>query len=243
MPTFRVYFGAYNPYDSDSDSESGFTCEVPDLTTENYLQWSFRAQNALEFSRNNLWPIVSGAESAPESGDIAAFKLRQLQALNVIRQCIPPAMQLYYGVNTESGADPKVVWDTIRDTYRKSLHPWTIRRELYSARLENFNSVSAYTIHIDWLVFKYNFAVGKAPERTITKEEHTSLYLHGLSESWNTVMMAWQSGDDSDVLLRDPEKLMCAMRRYEAQAQWLRDWDVKCFKCKQKGHRKRDCPS
>jgi hypothetical protein len=218
MPTFPIYFGDYNSFDSDSsDSESGYTYEVPDLTTENYLDWSFKAEEVLERSRKNcnLWPVVSGAERAPESGDIAAFKLRQLEALNIIRQCIPPTMQLYYGVNADSGADPKVVWDSIRDTYRNSLHPWTIRRELYSSRLENFDSVIAYTIHIDWLVRKYNLAFEKAPEKKITNEEHTSLYLHGLPESWNTVMMAWQSGDNSDVLLRDPQKLTRAMRRYE----------------------------
>jgi hypothetical protein len=241
MPTFPVHIGDDDPYDSDSDG--GPVHEVPDLTTENYLEWSYHALWVLTYSRGNLWPIVSGKESAPESGDIAAFKHRQLVAMIVLRTCIPQAMRYLYGVNTENGADPKVVWDTIRDKYRKSLHPWSIRRELYRVRLENFKRVIDYTTHIDSLVRKYDFAVDKAPERKITKEEHTSLYLRGLPEDWVTVTIAWQHREDSDELLRNPGKLMFAMRSYENDMKWLRDRNVKCFKCRQKGHRRSDCPN
>jgi hypothetical protein len=51
-------------------------------------------------------------------------------------------------------------------------------------RLEDFDTVGSYTLRIDGLIHKYNFAVENASERKITKEEHTFLYLHGLPESW-----------------------------------------------------------
>jgi hypothetical protein len=264
MPTIRVHIGADNPYDSDSDSDSDSGIHVPDLTTENYLSWSSDLKNVLKIHPGKPWPIVSGEETATDhetADDIAAFEERQSSALFLIHQCIPYPMRSQYGISQDE-EDPKVVWDKIRDKYRRTLHPWIIRLEMYSIRLENFDNVLKYTLKIHELVHKYNFAVEDAPERTISKEEHTFLYIRGLPQSWDPAVLVWRTykGD----FMSDPRKLERAMRdheglenmrrdtrrddalkkrrREETALQIERDRKIRCFKCRELGHRKSDCP-
>jgi hypothetical protein len=105
MPTFQIYICDHDSYDSDD----GMPYEVPDLTMENYLDWSSRVLWTLRWSHGNLWPIVSGQESAPESDDdAAAFEQRQRLAMIMLGQCIPDVMRYFYDVNTDYDADPNV---------------------------------------------------------------------------------------------------------------------------------------
>jgi hypothetical protein len=247
--------------DEDKDD---FIFEVPDLTDDNYLLWYRRLEVVLQAYSGRLWPLVSGSETAPDpetSSDDArkTFKRRQGIAVCLIARCIPTHMHAYWGITGVQ--DPKVMWDKVRETYRGWLHPWIVRREMYSIRRENFPSVDDYTLKIDSLVLKYNFAVEDDPERTVPEEEHTFLYVNGLPDSWEIPKLAWMM--DNTGLIRDPLRLAISMRdidkmremredrqkedarkrkREEDALQIERDRNVKCFRCRERGHRKNNCP-
>jgi hypothetical protein len=235
--TFQLYIYGY-------DSDTGIDCEVPHLTSTNYLTWSSKVEIVLRCE--NLLNVVNGSESPPpltaSHAQRGSFRDRQHRALKVIQMCAPSNILCNYGgPYSAEDADPKELWDAIREGYRRTLHVWRIRRELYGVRLEDFRDVMDYTMKIDALVRKYNFAKGDRED--MAADEHTFFYLNGLSESWKEAEMGFWLNDE---LVRSPEKLEKAMRAYETNLRWAREdkWsNVTCYRCQQKGHYRNQCPN
>ncbi|KAF8252009.1 hypothetical protein K440DRAFT_636192 [Wilcoxina mikolae CBS 423.85] len=103
--------------DSDSDSDSGLAFKVDHLSHDNYFIWSFDLKHVL--CRDNLWDIVSGAETSPPPtappAKAESFRRRQSRALGFIKLTAPATGLYHYGVYSTDGMDPKELWDKIQE--------------------------------------------------------------------------------------------------------------------------------
>ncbi|KAF8542458.1 hypothetical protein BDD12DRAFT_825010 [Trichophaea hybrida] len=230
-------------------SESGFSLEVEveHLSDDNYFDWSTTIEHVLRFEK--LWDIVSGDESQPPPtaapDEIRSFRRRKNRAMAFIGLTAPSSGLVSCGVYSRASnhTDPKELWDTIRESYRRIQSLWNIRRRLYHLRLENCEDVLDYTGKINHEVMKYNFAKGDTEEGRMANDEHTFFYINGLPESWKEAEVMFRLNRS---LINNPEELEKEMRTYEESTRWLREArmrDVTCWKCGENGHYRNQCPN
>jgi hypothetical protein len=110
--------------------------------------------------------------------------------------------------------------------------------------LEEHRDVMDYTMKIDELVQRYNFAKGDKEEGRMADDEHTYFYLNGLPESWKDAEKGFWLNDE---LVGNPQKLERAMHAYEMNLRPVREKETKfinvtCYRCGEKGHYKTHCP-
>jgi len=215
------------------------------LSDDNYLSWSHLLKLILD--SEGLWEIVSGEEPPPlptaPPDEVASFRRNRRRALSIILLAAP-ATELYrYGIHSKDETDPKELWDKLKEGYRRRLHVWSIRQELYSVRLEECERVIRYTGKIKGLVHKYNFAKGDTEEGRMADDEHAFILVNGLPDSWRDAVIGFWL-DKS--LVNSPDRLEMAMRDYEISISFLREErtrNVTCYRCQEKGHYRNQCPN
>ena len=226
----------YMPWD---DSGSGI--QIPELSEDNYRQWSCHVQQALQLHPDKLWDVVS-SDDEPTKANL----LRRQRAEALIMLAIGNKFKSYR--YSEYEGNPKKLWGAIKEDARRRHTPYSIRLRLSTTFLDKFPSVMDYTLKIDTLVQLLEFTKSRDAEWRMPKDEHTFWYLHGLPESWNEYVQEMMVGnimsDESDPrnIMFNHQQLRKVLRAYEIRLCEGRNRQRTCLKCKQKGHIQRDCP-
>ena len=116
-------------------------------------------------------------------------------------------------VYTTDHTDPKELWDKIREGYRRTLHVWHLRQELYNLQLQVCKCVLNYMMKIDMLVEKYNFAKGDTENGRMPDDEHTFFYINRLPESWREAIFGFRLNKSLVDSPKDLEMAIARMRK------------------------------
>ena len=167
----------YLPWHDPDDPASGI--QIPELSEDNYTEWSLHVQRLLQLDPDKLWNVV-GADDEPTEANL----VHRQRAEDVIMQAIGQKSYRYEG-SPEYKDNPKKLWDTVKKDALKMHSPISLRLRLSTTYLGKFPSVTEYTRKIDTLVKLLELIKSRDSEWRMDSDEHAFWYLHGLPESWN----------------------------------------------------------
>ncbi|KAF8463268.1 hypothetical protein BDZ91DRAFT_731881 [Kalaharituber pfeilii] len=238
-------------YAVDSDTEE---CEeIEQLDHDNYMRW--RTQLLRIFIITGCRGIIFGTdapqtpvetlESAAVNSREGQYWTRRLSCWMAIYEALGPTYRtLYVHSSTDDDKfDAKKLWDHIRETERAKRNPWNVRRQLANIDINDFDDVHDYLIHIDSIIRELEFVNSQEGEEQNTwnmpADEKTFWYINGLTEEWDEFLL--QIAVDRK-LVTDPNALQDRMRRWYDHKERQKYVNVRCYKCKMKGHVRRKCP-
>jgi len=197
------------PWHDSDDSDPAI--QIPQLSEDNYTEWSFHVRKLLQLDPDKLWDVVS-ADYEPTEANLA----RRQRAEELIMRAIGNKSNRCEG-------NPKKLWNTIKEDARKMHTSYSIRLRLSTTFLDKFPSVMEYTRKIDTLVQLLEFTKSRDAEWRIPDDEHTFWYLHGLPESWNEyvqemkVRSAVLDENNERNIMFNHEQLRGVLRVYEGR--------------------------
>jgi hypothetical protein len=203
---------------------------IPKLTSENYLNWTFRVQCLLEEKR-----LLSVTQCEKVEDEL---KEKDAKARSLIVQCVPDRY-------LEIIKDAKTSYEMLKNLktlfQRKSvftkLH---LRRKLLALKLASEEKLEEYFFKFDNLTREIENI-----DKRIDEEDKVCYLLMGLPESFNNVITAIETLTENITIefvktrLLD-EELKNKTRPVEEKETVLFT-NIECFKCHKRGHIARDC--
>ncbi|KAF8463267.1 hypothetical protein BDZ91DRAFT_784108 [Kalaharituber pfeilii] len=251
MAKIKLYYQPFYNYDSDSDDDHYL--EIDQLDDDNYLTWRFQLSNM--FMINETWDIITGKEvppapveklqSAVVNSPEGQYWRRRMSCWMMIYQALGPTYRTLYvhGSTNDDKYDAKKLWDHICERERAKRNPWIFRRKLAHIDINDFDDIRGYLIHIDSIIWELEFVNSQGGEVQNTwkmpADERTFWYINGLSEEWEEFLLHIAMDRK---LVTDPDALQDRMRRWYDHKERQKYADVRCYKCKMKGHIRRKCP-
>lgn len=217
---------------------------VVPLNGTNYPTWKIQCKMAL--MKDNLWGIVSGTETEPQDpGDDETrrkFVVRRDRALATIVLTVDPSL-LYLIGEPENPGD---VWQKLQDQFQKRTwaNKLALKRRLYSLRLVEGEPVQDH-IKAMTEIFSELAVVGDPVEN----EDQVVQLLASLPESYEMLVTALETSMEVPEMDTVVERLLHEERKLQEKAGGLEKAMAskekkgpRCYKCKDFGHIRRECP-
>ncbi|KAF8463269.1 hypothetical protein BDZ91DRAFT_731882 [Kalaharituber pfeilii] len=236
MAKIKLYYQPF--YKDDSDSDDEHYREIDQLDDDNYLTWRFQLSNI-----DAPAPVERLKSAVVNSPERQYWRRRYCSWWAIYKTLGPTYQTLYVHGSTDDDYDAKKLWDSIREEERAKRNPWDIRRQLTQIHINNFDNVREYLIHIGSVIMELEFANSQEGEEEIMwkmpADEKTFWYLNGLTEEWDKYL-PHIAGDRK--FITDPDALQQRMRYWYDFMESEKYANVRCYKCKMKGHVRRKCP-
>ena len=117
--------------------------------------------------------------------------------------------------------EPYTLWEKIKGDYVTKIkkNSYTIRKELYSVRLEDAGSVEAYAQRVQQAIDQFNLTAEEDSEK-MSDREHPFFLLNGInpaSSDWSVTLQLIQDRIESESLDRKPEEVLLKLLARETE--------------------------
>ena len=186
---------------------------ITSLKGSNYATWKIQCKMAL--LKDNLWSIVSGSETAPETtatDKYAKYLCKKDRALAIIVLAVDTSL-LYL---IDEMDDPCAVWTKLQNNFQKKTwaNKLRLRRKLHMTHLKDGNSVSD---HIKEMTEMFNaLAVIGEP---ICDDDQSLYLLASLPEAYDSLVTSLQSNEKMPDIDTVRERLLQMEDKFKERAQ------------------------
>lgn len=223
---------------------------IPPLTgPENYLTWRIQISDILH--ELGLWDYVSGTNDKPKRGDSSDWQIKDRRALTTIRLRVSNDM-MFHILSAETS---KQAFDALANVFASegSIARITLRRKLFSYRLEESDDLEAAIRDIKRLWIEYNLIKG-ASTSALTDNDLAMCILSALPPSWDglvssiTVNDSLRSADLIGRIIQDDARRKArepaaSTVLYASRGEKKRKFrkGVHCHRCGKEGHIRPEC--
>ena len=183
-----------------------------------YKEWAFDV--GLVLKEKMCWSIMTGIEKEPNTTALAEWlswsQKKEIATSKIFLSMERRMQQKYMDVE-----DPHVLWEKIKSDYVTKIkkNAFTIRKELYSIRLEDSGSVEVYAQRIQQAIDQFNLTAEEDSGK-MSNREHSFFLLNGIdvvSPDWSVTLQLLHDRIESESLDKKPKDVLLKLLAREAE--------------------------